>query len=125
MKSIDALDLKPGSYMLIEGVACAVKNSDKSKTGKHGASKCRIEAIGLFDGKKRIIAVPGSERFEVPMIDKRRGQVLSINGNQASIMDLETFETLDVKIEEGVEAKEKDNVEYWNFNTEKLIKRVV
>ena len=38
-----------------------------------------------------IIDVPGHERFEVPMVDKRKAQVLSL-GEHVSVMDLESFE---------------------------------
>ena len=56
---------KPGTVLLIEGEAATVKSNDISKTGKHGASKCRIEAIEIFSGKKKVIAVPGDTKFEV------------------------------------------------------------
>ena len=41
---------------------------------------------------------PVSTKVQVPMIDKRKGQVLSISGNEAMIMDLETFEQISVEI---------------------------
>lgn len=113
---------------MVDGVACTVKNIDVSKTGKHGASKCRIEAIGIINGQKKIIAVPGHERFEVPMVDKRKGQVLSVGENmKVSIMDLENFETIDVNCPEEIkeELEENSNVEYWDIEGEKIIKRKV
>lgn len=124
LKLITAHDAKPGVTILYEGQACIVKSQDISKTGKHGASKCRIEAIGIIDDKKRVITAPGHERFEVPMIKKLKGQVLSV-GNKISIMDLETFETLDVDAVAEVrpELKEGDTVEYWDIEGIKVIKR--
>jgi len=124
LKLINATEAKPGVSIIIEGNACTVRNQDISKTGKHGASKCRIEAIGIMDDKKRVIVVPGHERFEVPMIKKLRGQVLSI-GEKVSVMDLESFETLDVPCSPEIKAelKEGDNVEYWDVEGQKIIKR--
>ena len=125
---VDANNVKTGTNIVIDGIACAVKSIDISKSGKHGASKCRIEAIGVFDDKKKIIAVPGSERFEIPMIEKRRAQVLTVNKEtgMASIMDLETFETIDAKVSNDIlqEIEENRNVEYWNVNDKKIIKRL-
>ena len=125
---VDASNVKCGNNILIDGVACSVKNIDISKSGKHGASKCRIEAIGIVDDKKRIIAVPGSERFEIPMIEKRKAQVLTINkeSKTASVMDLETFETIEVKLSEDVlqDIEENRNVEYWGVDDKKIIKRL-
>lgn len=115
-KIITAHDAKPGTTILIEGNACVVKNLDISKTGKHGASKCRIEAIGVIDGKKRLIAVPGSEKLEVPLIEKKKAQILSINatGDMANIMDLESFENMDMTILVDIRGTlgPEDQVEY-------------
>ena len=97
---------------------------DISKTGKHGHAKCRIEAIGIIAGQKKVFVVPGHERFEVPMVDKRRGQVLSV-GDKISIMDLENFETIDVPCDEEIKKQLEANstVEYWNVEGELIIKR--
>jgi translation initiation factor 5A len=58
------------------------------------------------------------------VVNKNKGQVLSISG-QASLMDLETFETLEVDVPEELksELKENDNVEYWDIEGRKIIKR--
>ena len=127
LKLIDATGAKPGVTILVDGEAYAVRSNDISKTGKHGASKCRIEAIGIFSGKKKIIAVPGSERFEVPMIEKRRCQILSVTGDKASVMDLESYETFDLIYLEEIKdqlAPEKQ-AEYWDVEGKKVIMRIL
>lgn len=127
LKLIDATQAKTGTNILIDGEACVVKSNDISKTGKHGASKCRIEAVAIISGKKKVVAVPGHERFEVPLIDKRKAQVLTVDGSSASIMDMENFETIDVQISEDVmeEVVAEKQVEYWDIEGEKIIKRVL
>ncbi len=126
-KLVDATDVKSGTTIMIDGAPCTVKSIDISKSGKHGASKCRIEAIGIFDDKKRVIAVPGHERFEVPLIEKRKAQVLSIMGEKAGVMDSESFESFELSIPESLrsEVKEGVQVEYWNVEGTKVIKRVL
>ncbi|MDP1729426.1 MAG: translation initiation factor IF-5A [archaeon] len=128
LKLITAHEARTGTTILIDGNACIVKSNDVSKTGKHGASKCRIEAIGVLDGKKRIVAVPGSERFDVPLIEKKKAQELSIteNGEMANIMDLESFETMDLVIMEEAKGtfNPEDQVEYMIVDERiKVIKR--
>lgn len=128
LKLITAHEARPGTTILVEGNACIVKSNDISKTGKHGASKCRIECIGMIDGKKRIVAVPGSERFEVPLVEKKKAQVLSINatGDMANVMDLESFETMDLTIVEEARGtfNAEDQVEYMIVDEKvKVIKR--
>ncbi len=127
LKLIEATGAKPGTTILIDGDAYTVRSNDISKTGKHGASKCRIEAVGVIVDRKKIVAVPGSERFEVPMVDKRKAQVLSVSENSASVMDLENFETIDIPINEEIKAdvKEELQVEYWDIEGKKCIMRVL
>ena len=126
-KLINATEAKEGTYIMVDGAPCVVRNIDISKTGKHGASKVRMEAIGVLDDKKRVVAVPGHERFEVPMIEKKRGQVLSITGDKASVMDVESFETIEIPFSQEVkeQLKESAQVEYWDVEGAKIIKRVM
>mgnify|MGYP001558243760 FL=1 len=127
LKIIDATQVRPGTVIIVDGQACTAKSNDISKTGKHGSSKCRIEAIEIFSGKKKVIAVPGHERFDVPLIEKRKAQVLSVSDTTASVMDLESYETLDVVFPEELKdaiAPEK-NVEYWDIEGRKAIMRVL
>lgn len=130
-KLIDAAEARPGLAILVDGVACIVKTNDMSKTGKHGHTKCRIEAVSVIDGKKKVFVIAGHERLECPMIDKRRGQILSISGEKASVMDLESYETIDLllpkelKEETGEELKDGEQVEYWDVEGIKVIKKKV
>ena len=128
LKLINAHDARPGTTILVDGNACIVKNNDISKTGKHGASKCRIECVGLLDDTKRVVAVPGGERFDVPLIEKKKAQVLSIfpNGEMANVMDLESFETMDLPIVEEARGtfNAEDQIEYMIVDEKlKVIKR--
>ncbi len=124
-KLIEASQAKPGVTIIIDGVACTVRTNDTSKTGKHGHTKCRIEAIGVLDGKKKVIVAAGSDRFDCPMIIRENGQILSIMGDKASIMDMKSFETLEIQIPEELKAvlKDGDQIEYWDVEGVKLIKR--
>src|SRR3989338_201308 len=120
LKIISATEAKAGTNIIIDGEPYTVRKIDVSKTGKHGAHKCRIEAIGIISDQKKIIAVPGHERFEVPMVDKRKAQVLSVS-DKASIMDLESFETLEINCPEEIKSQihENSNVEYWDIEGRK------
>ena len=116
-----------GSYLLLDGVAYQVKKMDVSKTGKHGHAKVRFEAVNIVTGKKKVNVVPGHDKFEVPMIDKRQAQVLSVSGETASVMDSENFENYDLIIPEELQGtlNEGVTVEYWDVEGDKLIKKVM
>jgi translation initiation factor 5A len=126
LKIVDATEVKVGTNIIVEGVPCTVKSIDISKTGKHGHAKCRIEAVGIITGLKKVFVVPGHERIEVPIVDKRKGQVLSKADGKASIMDLENFETIEVPCPDNEvfeELEENGNCEYWDVEGEKIIRR--
>jgi len=123
VKQVQASALRPGSYVLFDGIACVVKDTQKSKTGKHGSGKCRIEAVGILHGQKKIHLCPSTDNVAVPIIEKKNAQVLSVQGDSATVMDNETFETFDLKIGEGVKDKVKEGgtVTYWIIMDEKVI----
>ena len=127
LKVVDATELRVGGFFLTEGETFVVKSIDVSKTGKHGAHKCRFEATGVVSGKKKIVIVPGTERFEVPMIDKRKAQVLAVIGEKVSVMDSENFENFELPIPEEFKGQISDgnSVEYWDMEGIKIIKRVM
>lgn len=124
LKIINATEARPGTNILIDGEPYTIKKIDISKTGKHGHAKARIEAIGIMNQQKKVFVVPGHERFEVPMVDKRKAQVLSIT-NKVSIMDLQNFETMEIDCPEEIksELKENSNVEYFDVEGRKIIKK--
>ena len=126
LKIVNASELRIGGSIFVDGEAFTIKTMDVSKTGKHGASKCRFEAVSITSGKKRVFMSPGHERFEVPMIDKRKAQVLSVMGEKASLMDSENFENFELDIPEELKGQVNDgaNVEYWDIEGTKLLKRV-
>ncbi|MEK6913338.1 MAG: translation initiation factor IF-5A [Nanoarchaeota archaeon] len=126
LKIINATEAKVGTSIIVDGEPCAVKKMDISKTGKHGHAKCRIEAVGMISDQKKVFVIPGHDRLEVPLVEKRKGQVLSI-GDKVSIMDLENFETLELSCPEEIksELETNSNVEYWDIEGVKVIKRKI
>ena len=126
LKIINATEAKVGTNIIVEGMPCTIKKIDISKTGKHGHAKCRIECSGIISEAKKVFVIPGHDRLEIPLVEKRKGQVLSV-GDKVSIMDLENFETLEVECPEDIKSElaTNDNVEYWDVEGEKIIKRKV
>ena len=118
--------LKKGDYIIIEGVACNVTDLAVSRPGKHGHAKVNLFAVGLFDGKKRNIVMPGHDNIEVPVIDKRNAQVLSIHDTHANVMDTETYETFDMEIPDELKSDLKDGntVVYWSVLSDRVMKQI-
>lgn len=125
-KVTTAGSLKEGNYVILDNEACVVKSMQLSKTGKHGSMKCRLEVATLIDNKKKVQIFPSSDKIEVPIIEKKEAQVLSIKDDVANVMDLETYETFDVKISEDFkdQVKEGLQVNYWIIMGQKIIRQV-
>lgn len=126
VKIVTANQIKEGSFLLIEGVACRVMDVQIGKSGKHGHKKARMVAIGLIDNKKREIVTPAGDSVEVPIIEKKTAQVLSVTGDVANVMDNASFETFDLKIPEELKGQivEGCGVLYWDIMGERVMKQI-
>ncbi len=118
-RPVDVGSVKEGQYIIIDGEPCKVVELEKSKPGKHGSAKARIVAVGVFDGVKRSIVSPVDARIEVPVIEKRSGQVISTTPDTVQIMDLETYETFETPMPEEEDLRGRIangvEVEYWKI----------
>jgi translation initiation factor 5A len=118
-KPVDVGSLRVGGYMIVDNEPCHIVDITKSKPGKHGSAKARIVAIGVFDGAKRSVVKPVDANAEVPIIEKRSGQVFALTPSGVQIMDLETYEYLDALFPEEEELKAKltpgVEIEYWRI----------
>ena len=112
-KVVEIKTLKVGKYIVLGGEACKIISYTTSYPGKHGAAKAGIEAVGVFDNQKRSLVKPVDTKVDTPIIDKRLGQVISIQGDNVQIMDLENYDTIDLPmpddlkdvIVEGIEVE--------------------
>ena len=118
--------LQKGSYVLLEGAACRVFDMQVSRPGKHGHAKVRLTAVGIVDGKKRIVVMPVHDNVEVPIVEKKSAQVLSVQDDNANVMDSETYETFDLKVPEELKGQVVAgvNVMYWVILEDKVMKQV-
>ena len=132
-KPSDLGSLKIGSYILLphsdqpSGEPCRIVEYDTSKPGKHGSAKARIVGQGVFDGQKRPHVGPVSMQIHIPLINKKVGQIISMNGDVVQVMDSESFETLDISmVDDEVKGKlaNGDNVEYWVVMDKTKIMRI-
>jgi translation initiation factor 5A len=92
--------IKEGRYIVIDDEPCKVLGIATSKPGKHGAAKARIDAVGIFDGVKRSIVQPVSAKTYVPVVERKSGQVISISGNMAQLMDMKDYSNFEILVPE-------------------------
>jgi translation initiation factor 5A len=118
-KPMDVGSLRVGSYIIIDDQPCKIVSYSKSKPGKHGAAKARIVAISVFDETKKTIVKPVSAQVDVPLIEKKTGQVIALLPAVVQLMDLETYEMTEAPYPDDEELKNKlasgVEVEYWQI----------
>jgi translation initiation factor 5A len=102
---ISIKDLKKGHFVLIDDAPCRVDSIASGKSGKHGASKTRVDAIGLFDNRRRSIVKPSSDTVDVPIINKKKAQILALTPEKVQLMDLTDYSMFDLEIPEELKGK--------------------
>lgn len=106
----DMKDLKVGRYVMIDNEPCKVSSVAHSKPGKHGGAKARVDAVGIFDGQKRSLMGPVSQRVEIPIVNKKTAQVLNIIGDRIQLMDMENYETFELEKPSDLEGNLSEGV---------------
>ena len=104
-------ELKVGRYVNIDDEPCKIISISNSKPGKHGSAKANIDAASIFTGAKKSLVGPVSTKVQVPLIDKRKGQIISVQGDEVQIMDLETYENFTMTINPDHECVIEDGAE--------------
>jgi translation initiation factor 5A len=127
----DLGEVKEGSYVILDGEPCKIVSREHFKPGKHGSAKVRIVAISIFTGSKKSYVSPAESRIDIPMIDKRSGQVTTVMDNSVQVMDLSTFEVFETPKPSAEDLAELNGtlgpgveVEYWAVMGRNKIMRI-
>ena len=86
--------LKVGRYVSIDDSAYKILSMSKSKPGKHGSAKARIELEDMFSGQKRSHVGTVTDNINIPIIEKGSAIITHIQGSEVHAMDNKTYETL-------------------------------
>lgn len=106
-------DLQEGNYVMIDEEPCIIKSYSTSKPGKHGSAKARVEGKGVFDDQRRSFSLPVDAKIQVPIIERKQGQVVSRTSEDvAQVMDLDTYQTVDMKLPEDMDVEEDDTITF-------------
>ena len=119
-------DLKVGKYVIIEGEPCRIVSMDKSKPGKHGAAKINVVAISLSTNNKRTLMKSSDADVEIPIVERKRAQVISVSGTTAQLMDNESFEVFETELPEEMrsEVQPGKEIQYMLVMGRKLLLKV-
>ena len=91
---VEIRTLKVGRYVAIDNDAYKILSISKSKPGKHGSAKARLELEDIFTGQKRSHVGTVTDNIQVPVIEKGSAVITFVQGNEVNAMDNKTYETL-------------------------------
>ncbi len=100
-----------GRYVALEDSAYKILSMSKSKPGKHGSAKARLELEDIFTGQKRSHVGTVTDNINIPIIEKGSAIITHIQGEEVHAMDNKTYETLilpvdpDLNLNPGGEAQ--------------------
>lgn len=114
-------DLQEGNYVMINDVPSKITSYSTSKPGKHGSAKARVEGTGVFDAQKRNFTQPVDAKIWVPIVNRKQGQVISVSGNDMQVMDLETYDTITMRIPDSLDPSSDDEIEYLEFEGQRKV----
>jgi len=119
-------ELKPGKFVIIDGEPCKVMDVSSSAPGKHGSAKMRIVGVGIFDNQKRMLYGPASDDAEVPILERKKGQILSYDGTSIQIMDTVSYETFDLAVPEDMrgDIESGKEIDYFECMGRKMLTRI-
>jgi translation initiation factor 5A len=101
-EKVEIRTLKVGRYCAVDDSAYKILKISKSKPGKHGSAKARLDLEDLFTGSRRSHVGTVTDKISVPIIEKGSATVTHIIGVDVHAMDAKTFEMMVLPMEDGL-----------------------
>ena len=77
---VEIRTLKVGRYCCVDDKAYRINSISKSKPGKHGAAKARLDLTDIFGGQKISHVGSVTDSIHVPLIEQGAAMVTHIDG---------------------------------------------
>ena len=100
---VEIRTLKVGRYCCVEDKAYKINSISKSKPGKHGSAKARLELVDIFTGQKISHVGSVTDSINVPLIEKGTAMVTHIEGAEVHAMNMCDHSMMILPMEEEME----------------------
>jgi translation initiation factor 5A len=114
-------ELDEGSYVMVDDTPCKINSYSTAKPGKHGSAKARVEAEGVFDGRKRSLSQPVDAKVWVPIINRKQGQVIDVRNGEVQVMDLETYDNFVMRVDDDDSLSADDEIEFLEYEEQRKV----
>ena len=100
---VEIRTLKEGRYCCVDDKAYKINSISKSKPGKHGSAKARLELVDIFTGQKISHVGSVTDSINVPLIEKGTAMVTHIEGAEVHAMNMRDHSMMILPLEEEME----------------------
>jgi len=111
-EKVEIRTLKVGRYCAVDDSAFKILKISKSKPGKHGSAKARLDLEDLFTGSKRSHVGTVTDKISIPVIEKGSATVTHIVGVDVHAMDAKTFEMMVLPLEDGLNLESGGEIQW-------------
>ncbi|MDP6233036.1 MAG: translation initiation factor IF-5A [Candidatus Poseidoniaceae archaeon] len=99
---VEIRTLKVGRFCVVDEEAYKILSISKSKPGKHGSAKARLELESIFTKKKISHVGTVTDSINVPMIEKGTAMVTHMEGNEVHAMNMRDHTMMILPMEDGL-----------------------
>ncbi|CAI8166191.1 MAG: Elongation factor P [Methanobacteriota archaeon] len=96
---VEIRTLKVGRYCCVDEKAYKINSISKSKPGKHGSAKARLELVDIFSGQKIYHVGTVTESINVPLLEKGTAMVTHIEGEEVHAMNMRDHSMMILPVE--------------------------
>ena len=100
---VEIRTLKVGRYCCVDDKAYKINSISKSKPGKHGSAKARLELVDIFTGQKISHVGSVNDSIHVPLIEKGTAMVTHIEGVEVHAMNMRDHSMMILPLEDEME----------------------
>ena len=101
---VEIRTLKVGRFCVVDEEAYKILSISKSKPGKHGSAKARLELVSLFSSKKISHVGTVTDNINVPMIEKGKAMVTHIEGEEVHAMNMKDHSMMILPLDPDIEV---------------------
>ena len=102
---VEIRTLKVGRYCCVDDKAYKINSISKSKPGKHGSAKARMELVDIFTGQKISHVGSVTDSINVPLIEKGTAMVTHIDGAEVHAMNMRDHSMMILPLEEEMDIE--------------------
>ena len=99
---VEIRTLKVGRFCVVDEEAYKILSISKSKPGKHGSAKARLELESIFTKKKISHVGTVTDSINVPMTEKGTAMVTHMEGAEVHAMNMRDHSMMILPMEDGL-----------------------